>query len=454
VVEEELLATPEIEGFFASIGLGFGTPSSSSLGMVFTTMTHWDERERKQQEVVAEMLPRFLGIPEALVFPFNPPSLSTRSNDDVEIVIKSSSASLDEFAEVNQAILGRIREVPGLVNVDSDLRVANPQLEILFDRERAADVGVPVSAVAESLRLLVAQGATDDFILRNKSYDVVTALASPFRSVPDHLGAVHVRARDGSMVPLSGLMRPLPRIAPTWLNHYDLQRSVTVSANLAPGAALGPALEQVQAIVHDEMPAGFSSVLSGTAREFAESGAQIYLTFLVSLLVIYLVLAAQFESFFDPLTVMFSVPLAALGSLIAIFVAGSTLNLYSQIGIILLVGLVTKNAILLVDFANQERARGTALRESLIAAGRTRFRPILMTSTTSVLGAMPLALASSAGAESRQAIGIAVIGGLFFSTVFTLVVIPVVHYVVIHAAARFGWGAPPPVVALEDAPPR
>ena len=448
-VEEELLATPEIEGFYAAIGRGFGSPDSSSVGMVFTTMTHWDVRERKQQAVVAEKLPRFLGIPEATVFPFNPPSLSARSNSDLEVVIKSSSASLDDFAEVNEAILGRMREVPGLVNVDSDLRLANPQLEVLFDRERAADVGVPVSAVSESLRLLVAQGPTDDFVLRNKSYDVITALASPFRSVPDHLGEVHVRNASGDMVALSSLITPVPRAAPTWLNHYDLQRSVTVSASLAPGAALGPALETVQAIVHDALRPGFTSALAGTSREFAESGAQIYLAFLLSLLVIYLVLAAQFESFLDPFTVMFSVPLAALGALGAIALTGGTLNLYSQIGIILLVGLVTKNAILLVDFANQARARGEALFEALVDAGRTRFRPILMTSATSVLGAMPLALASSAGAESRQAIGIAVVGGLVFSTVFTLVLIPVVHYVVIHTAERFGWGAPPPLVVVE-----
>jgi multidrug efflux pump len=172
-------------------------------------------------------------------------------------------------------------------------------------------------------------------------------------------------------------------------------------------------------------------------------------------LVIYLVLAAQFESFLDPLTVLFSVPLAALGALFSIWVfskiaPGQGLNLYSQIGIVLLVGLVAKNAILLVDFANQERARGTELTAALIAAGRTRFRPILMTSATAILGAVPLVLAGSAGAESRQSIGVAVVGGLFFSTIFTLVMIPVVHYVVIRIAERYGLGAPPPLVVVED----
>jgi len=454
-VEEALLSIPEIEGFFAAIGMGFGAPSSSSLGMVFTSMTHWDERDVKQQEVVARLQPRFMGIPEALVFPFNPPSLSQRSNSDLSIVIKSSDAGLDQFAEVNQTILGQLREVPGLVNVDSDLRLENPQLEIVFDRERAADLGVPVSAVAESLRLLVSQGPADDFILRNKRYEVVTALASPFRSVPDHLGEVHVRAGDGSMVALSSLITPVPRSAPTFLNHYNLQRSVTVSGNLAPGAALGEVLVPARRIVEEALPDGFTSELSGTSREFVESGNQIYVTFLVALLIIYLVLAAQFESFIDPITVLVSVPLAALGALGAIWLAGrvgytdGTLNLYSQIGIILLVGLVTKNAILLVDFANQERARGTELLTALRAAGRTRFRPIVMTSVTSILGALPLALASSAGAESRQAIGVAVVGGLLFSAVFTLVMIPVVHSVVIRMAQQVGLGAPPPEVSLD-----
>jgi multidrug efflux pump len=397
-VEEGLLAVPEIEGFFATIGMSFGSPSTSSSGIIFTRLRHWDDRTVTQQEIVGGLFRRFMGIPEAMVFAINPPSLSRRSRSDVEVVIKSSDAGLDEFDQVNGAILERMREIPGLVNVDSDLRLENPQLDIAFDRERAADVGVPVRAVSESLRLLVSQGAADDFILRNKQYDVVTALASPFRSVPDNLGEVHVRTTSGAMVPLSSLIDPVPRTAPSWLNHYDLQRSATFTANLAGGSTLGGVLDQVQAIVREELPSGFTSNLRGTAREFVESGAQIYLTFAISLLVIYLVLAAQFESFLHPLTVMVSVPLASLGALIALKVSGNTLNVYSQIGIVVLIGLVTKNSI--------------------------------------------------AGAESRQAIGVAVVGGLLFSTVFTLVMIPVVHFGVIRAAERLGWNTIPPAVEL------
>jgi multidrug efflux pump len=448
-VEEKLLATPEVRGFFAAIGMGFGGPGSSSTGMVFTSLKRWDERDRSQQEIVASLFPQFLAIPEALVFAFNPPSLSRRSNSDVEIVLKSSSATLDEFAVATSAIIGRMRELPMLVNVDTDLRLSNPQLDVVFDRERAADLGVPVSAVSESLRLLVSQGKVDDFILRNEQYDVVTALESPMRSVPEQLGEVHIRARSGAMVPLSSVIEARARIGPSVLNHYDLQRSATLTANLAPGAALGDALDAVEAIVEEELPAGFGRALRGTSREFRESSASVYVTFALALVVIYLVLAAQFESFLHPFTVLLSVPLASLGALLSLFAAGGTLNLYSQIGMILLVGLVTKNAILLVDFANQERARGAALIPALRAAGHTRFRPILMTSATSILGALPLALAGGAGAESRQSIGVAVVGGLLFSTVFTLVMIPVFHYGVVTLAERLGFSTVPPRVELE-----
>jgi multidrug efflux pump len=447
-VEELYLDEPEIEGFFSAIGMGFGAPSSSSLAMVFSRLVHWEKREEKQQALVARLFPKLMQVPEALVFAINPPSLSRRTQSDVEIVIKSPLASIEELAEVSDGMVARLRALPGLVNVDSDLRLSNPQLDVRFDRERAADVGVPISSVAESLRLLVAQGPADEFILRNKQYDVVMALEGIYRSVPEQLGEVHVRTDDGTMVPLAALIGTRDKIAPSTLNHYNLQRAATLTANLAPGATLGDALARAEAAVNDALPSGFSTALRGTSREFRESSAQIYVTFGLALIIIYLVLAAQFESFLHPLTVMLSVPLAALGALVALYFTGETINLYSQIGMILLIGLVTKNAILLVDFANQERARGGELVESLRRAGHTRFRPILMTSATSILGALPLALAGGAGAESRQAIGVAVVGGLVFSTVFTLVMIPVLHLGLIRLAERFGMNTIPPAIEL------
>ena len=448
-VEAKLAEIPEVAGFFAAVGLGMGGIPQSAEGIVFTRLLPWQQRERTQQEIVAELAPQFLSIPQALVFPINMPSLGQGRSSDIQVVIKSPFASLEDFRLAMEAILGRVRQIPGLVNVDSDLRLDNPQLDLRFNRERAADIGVSVRSVAESLRLLVAQGAADDFVLRNKQYDVVMALARRHGSVPDQLGQIYLRARDGSMVPMTTLVEAVPVIGPTTLNHYDLQRSASITANLAPEATLGEALPQVMGIVDEELPPGFGTALGGISREFVESSGAVYLTFGIALLVIYLVLAAQFESFVHPLTVLFGVPLASLGALGGLALTGNTMNLYSQIGIILLIGLVTKNSILLVDFANQERARGTELLESLRMAGRTRFRPILMTSLTSIIGAVPLAMAFGAGAESRRPIGTAIVGGLLFSTVFTLLVIPVVHYAVTSLAERVGLKTIPPLVELE-----
>jgi len=443
-VEEVLLNTDEISGFFEAIGMGFGRGEDTGLGTLFLQFKHWDDRERKQQDVVEELYPKLLGgIREALVFILNRPSLGQESDADIEIVLTSSSATLEEFGNVMDQIVASASVMGTLYNVDSDLRLANPQLDIEFDRERAADLGVPIRSVAESLRLLVSQGPADEFILRNEQYDVVMAIESPLRSVPEQLGEIHVRSGEGDMIPLNALIEPHAGIGPSTLHHYGLRRSATLSGNLVPGANLETALTQLESLFDETLPPGFTRTLRGNAREYRESSQQVLITFGLALVIIYLVLAAQFESFAHPLTVLFSVPLATFGALLALSMAGLKINLYSQIGMILLIGLVTKNAILLVDFANQERARGVELYAALRAAGKTRFRPILMTSTTSILGGLPLVYASGAGAESRQAIGVAVVGGLLFSTIFTLVVVPVVHAWLIRAI-EYVQGTPPP----------
>jgi multidrug efflux pump len=458
-VQAAMAETDGVAGYFSAIGLGIGGPPNTADGIVYTRLVPWDERDVKQQQIVASLFPRFMGVPEALIRPINLPSLGQRSFADVEIVIKSSAADLDEFVPVMERIQARAETIPGLVNVNTDMRLDNPQLNVVFHRESAADVGVSVRTVAEALRLLVSQNKADEFVLRNKQYDVVTALSPRFRSTPEKLANIHVRARDGTMVPIDALVDLVPGVGPSTLNHYDLQRSATLTGSLAQNASLGPVLDEVQRVVSEELPAGFSYTLGGASREFLESSARIYLTFLVALVVIYLVLAAQFESFIHPLTILLSVPLATFGALATLATSyfafknhNYSMNLYSEIGVILLVGLVTKNSILIVDFANQARARGAELLEALRQAGRIRFRPILMTSATSILGAVPLAFATGAGAESRRAIGAAVVGGLVFSTVFTLVVVPVLHHGIVRAAERLGLQTIPPLVALDEGP--
>ncbi len=449
-VEERLLATDEIAGFFAAIGMGMGRGDDTAVGRSFVRFKHWRDRDRKQQDVVESLVRPFLTIKEALVFIINRPSLGQSSTGDIEIVLTGSSASLEEMGELMDTILADARATGFFRLIDTDLRLANPQLDIAFDRERAADLGVPIRSIAESLRLLVSQGPADDFVLRNQQYDVVMALESPMRSVPEQLGEIHVRSQGGEMIPLSALIDPLPGIGPSTLNHYGLQRSASLNASLAPGVALAPALDRLDEILDQYVPEGYARELRGTAREYRESSQQILITFGLALVIIYLVLAAQFESFIHPLTVLFSVPLSTLGALAALWGLNAldafelSLNLYSQIGMILLIGLVTKNAILLVDFANRRYAEGAELLVALADAGHTRFRPILMTSATSILGGLPLVFASGAGAESRQSIGVAVVGGLLFSTIFTLIVVPVVHYALVRTTERWFGGQPVP----------
>ncbi len=449
-VEARIQQIPEVEVFFEAIGFSLGGPPTTSDGIVFTRLTDWREREVKQQTIVGQLFPEFSALPGALVFPINPPSLNQRSINDLEFIIKNASATQEEFTQAINTMLDRVRGLPSLINVDSDLRLNNPQLDIIFDRERAADLGVPVSSIAQSLQILLSQGKIDEFIMRSKQYDVIAALASRYRSLPEQIGEIYVRSRNGSMVPLSGLVQAVPTIAPARLNRYDLQRAATITGSLSPGATLGQMLADVQHIAADVLPAGFSTDLGGSAREFVESSTAIYVTFLIALVFIYLVLSAQFENFFHALTILGSVPLALFGALFILFATGHTLNLYSQIGIILLVGLVTKNSILLVDYANQARARGIELLPAVLEAGRSRFRPILMTSVTSILGAVPLALTTGAGAESRRPIGAAIVGGLTFSTAFTLLVIPVVYLFVTYLAERFGFNMIPPEVQLHE----
>ncbi len=443
-VEQRIQQIPEIEAFFEAIGLSIGGPPNTSNGIVFARLTDWDKRTVAQQALVAQLFPEFFALTGALVFPINPPSLNQRSINDLEFILKNAAATQAEFTQTVSAMLERVRQLPSLINVDSDLRLDNPQLDILFDRDRAADLGVPVASVAQSLQLLLSQAKIDEFIMRGKQYDVVTALASPFRSLPDQIGEIYVRSQTGAMVPLSGLVHAAPSIAPARLNRYDLQRSATITGSLAPGATLGEMLTGVQSIAGEVLPLGFTTALGGSAREFVESSAEIYLVFLIALVFIYLVLSAQFENFLHALTILGSVPLALFGALCVLWMTGHTLNLYSQIGIILLIGLVTKNSILLVDSANQSRARGTELLAAVLAAGRSRLRPILMTSATSIFGALPLALATGAGAESRRPIGAAVVGGLAFSTAFTLLVIPVIYLFVTYLGERLGINMVPP----------
>lgn len=468
-LQDEVGKIPQVEGYFAAIGLAIGGAPRTDQGFMYTRLVPWRKREVKQQDIVGMLFPKFFSMPGALAFPINLPSLGQRSQSDLDFILKSSLATLPEFLDLVEKVTTRAGEIPhpggegsALVNIDSDLEVDSPQLDIRFDREAAADLGLSVADILEAMQITLSEGRTNDFILRNKQYDVIASLAPKFRAMPDHIDRIHLRATDGQMVPLSAVVKTVPTVAPSELHHFDLQRSAKITANLAPGATLGYVLDQMDKISDELLPKGFTTALTGASREFRESSAELYLTFAFALLFIYLVLSAQFENFVHPMTILFSVPMAVLGALATLailFFGGSvmglnsapySMNLYSQIGMILLIGLVTKNSILLVDYANQARARGIQTLEAIVSAGRTRFRPILMTSVTSILGSIPLAIATGAGGESRRPIGAAVVGGLAFSTFFTLLVIPVVYRLLVTLADKAGLNTIPPLVELGE----
>ena len=313
--------------------------------------------------------------------------------------------------------------------MDSDLRVNKPQLTVSFDRDRAEDLGVPVGDVATTLQVLLGGNKTSTFTRANKQYDVIVQLDPRARATPSDMTGLYVRGRGGELVKLEALASVQEGVGPRELNHFNRVRSATLTASLAPGFTLGEALDSLNRFANEVLPKGSSTALAGESRELEESGSSLYFAFLLALVVVFMVLASQFESLVHPFTVLLAVPLAVTGALFTLKLAGSTLNVYSQIGMILLIGLVTKNSILLVEYINQLKERGMTTLDAAQEAGRIRLRPILMTSVATVMGALPIALGLGAGSLSRRPLGYAIVGGLMFSTLLTLYVVPAVYVI-------------------------
>ena len=424
-VESHLLPLPERNGLFSAVGLGFGGPGRVTNGFLFLNLKPHHDRQRSQQEIVGALFPQLLGIPGVLAFVINPPSLGGRfSSSGVEYVLQADT--YEDLQSAVRTMMGSASQLGYLINLDSDLRLNKPQLDIHIDRERAAGLGVSVSEIGSTLETLLGGRVVTDFKRAGKQYDVIVQTRSTERATPDAIDGIYLRGRGG-LVQLASVVRVAETVGPKELNHFNRVRSATISANLAPGVSLGQALDDLDRIAENELPPTVKRDLAGQSREFRESSSSLYFLFLFAVLFIYLVLAAQFESFAHPLTILLSVPLAVVGALVSLFVFRQSLNIYSQIGLIMLVGLVTKNAILIVEFTNQLRARGQALRDAVVDAARIRLRPILMTSFSTIFGILPIAIGFGAGAESRRPLGIAVVGGMLFSTFLTLVLVPVVY---------------------------
>ncbi|MFN0163636.1 MAG: efflux RND transporter permease subunit [Burkholderiales bacterium] len=421
-IEAEYAKIPEAHAF--QTVAGFPTVTD---GVAIVRLKHWDERERRQQDITRELLPKFMGIPGVLAFPTNPPSLgqSPRSTP-LEFVIMAQVPYV-ELQRMVERFMGELQKNPNILNLQTDLRLNTPELRVAVNREKLADVGVPVDVVGRTLETMLGGRQVTRFKRDGEQYDVVVQVTPRDRTTNTDISDIYVRARGGEMVQLSNLLSVREGVSPQSLNHFNRIRAVTVTGTMAPGYTMGEALAAMSDAAKRTLPETVATDLNGQSREFRNSSGSIYLTFALALAFIYLVLAGQFESFIDPFVIMLSVPLSMTGALLALWATDGTLNIYSQIGLITLVGLITKHGILIVEFSNQLRDQGVALMDAVVEASVLRLRPILMTTGAMVLGAVPLALSHGAGAESRKQIGWVIVGGMSLGTILTLLVVPVVY---------------------------
>ena len=422
VIEAMGAKYPEFDRIFANVG----NPTVSQASVVLRTVD-WDERQRTTLEMARELQPRLAGLPGVNVFTITPPSLGQGFRDrPLNFVIQTS----DSYGNLNQVVRQFMEEVgknPGIIGPDVDLRLNKPELRIEVDREKAADMGIGVDVVAKALETMLGGRQVTRYKRDAEQYDVIVQTRPSGRSTPEDIDGIYVRGRGDAMVPLSALVKVRESVSPRELNHFGQRRSATITANLSPDYSLGQALVFMDQTAAKLLKTGYSTDLNGTSREFKASQGALAIVFVLALFFIFLVLAAQFESFIDPFVIMLSVPLSMVGALLALQWSGGSLNVYSQIGLITLVGLITKHGILIVEFTNQLREQGLEMVEALVKASSQRLRPILMTTGAMVLGAIPLALSKGAGAESRMQIGWVIVGGMSLGTLLTVFVVPVMY---------------------------
>ena len=422
-VETFFSKVPEVDSYLVIVGFPDVTRA-----IAFARLKPWEERGRKQQDLVAELNAGLSKIPGIRVFATNPPSLGQggANSRPVNFVLRSSE-SYEQLRKYADLVMAEAAKSPSLTNVETDLILDKPQVKVEIDRQRASDLGLNIDVIGRTLETLLGGRQVTRFNMNGEQYDVVVQVAEDGRDTTSDMQTIYTRGRSGDMVQLSSVVRLTETIAPKELNRFNQLRSATITAVPAPGYSLGDALAAVGQAAARVLPATVQTDYAGQSREFKKSGASIVFVFILALGFIYLVLAAQFESFVDPLVIILSVPLAVTGALAALYLTGGTLSVYSQIGLVTLIGLITKHGILIIEFTNQLRAEGVEMREALVRAATLRLRPILMTTGAMVLGAVPLALASGAGAESRSQIGWVIVGGMTFGTLLTLFVVPVAY---------------------------
>ena len=415
---------PEVDRQFQIVGF----PSiTTTIG--FVGLKDWNERDRGAAEVQGELFPKFMGIPGVMAFPVLPPSLGQEGFGQPVAFVVQSTGTWEELGATVQQLMAKMQTNPQLTNPDTDLKLDKPQLKIDVNRDKVADVGSSVATVGRTLETMLGGRNVTRFKMGSEQYDVIVQVEDADRRTPGDLSNIFVRSDDGQMVQLSNLVDVQETVAAKELNHFNKLRSATISAGLAPGYSMGEALTWMEGALKEVAPEAQYD-LSGQSREFRESSSDFALIFGLALVFIFLVLAAQFESWIDPLVILLAVPLAAFGAFLALKLSGGSWNIYSQIGLVTLVGLIAKHGILIVEFANQLQEQSRSKLDAVIEAAALRLRPILMTTGAMVLGSLPLAIASGAGAEARNQIGWVIVGGMGIGTLFTLLVVPVVYLLI------------------------
>ncbi|WP_306148371.1 MULTISPECIES: efflux RND transporter permease subunit [unclassified Roseibium] len=422
-IAEPLVASGDIETVFTYTG----TWGRQNRAFVVLRLADWEDREKTHRDVVRAMIPSMGQITAARGFPITPAGLGLRgSRTPLRIVV--SGPDFESVKVWAAQLLERGQENPNLRNLEMDYEENQPQLDISVDRERADDLGISVETIATTLQTLLASREVTTYLERGREYPVLVQAAANDRASPTDIEFIFLRADDGdTLVPLSALVSLDVNAAAAELRRYDRLPSITIEGSIAEGYSLGDAIEYMEGAAAEILPAEARISLAGQSQQFRETSSGAGFTFALALLIVFLVLAAQFESFVHPFVIMLTVPLGVAGAVFSLAAAGLSLNIYSQIGIILLVGLMAKNGILIVEFANQLRDEGKDVTQAVIDSTVLRLRPIVMTVVSTVLGAMPLVLASGAGAESRIAIGTVIVGGLLLSGILTLFLTPVLY---------------------------
>ena len=432
-IENALMPLQEqgvVASMLSQVAPGFARPSPVNEGIVIVRLVPWEDRTQSQQDIVRQMTPKVSNFPGARVSVVNPPAFGGAGGYGQPIQFVLGGPDYETIRGWRDIVMQKAQETGKFVNMDSNYRESQPDIRVQIDRQRAADLGVSVEDIGRTLELMFGETEISTFVSRGDEYPVIMRARAQDRATPNDLTNTFIRTAAGELVPLSSFVTLTESAAPQALNRFDRLRSITIQSSLAPGVSIGEGLEILQQIVRDNLPAEVRIGYTGPSKDFLDSTGAIYVTFAMALLVVFLVLAAQFESWINPFIIMLTVPLAVTGGLLALFITGQTLNIYSQIGMILLIGLMTKNGILIVEFSNQLRERGYSVRDAVVEASVLRLRPILMTSIAMIGGAIPLAWSTGAGAEARNAIGSVIVGGVTVSTLLTVLVVPSIYLLI------------------------